>query len=161
VNQTKREKVRKETTLAKRRQLNCHERIILAKPEILNQIRNGRIRIEPYDENAIGPAPVDINDGYLLPKDSNRFFIGTASRQGYATDAYLGERIVSLSSEKGRLFFVLAYNQVDSSLPEVKHQRATLNMNYLLRRNLKWVNEYTHDLDGDKHKFLTGLVVGS
>ena len=34
--------------------------MILAKPEILAQIANGRIRIEPYDKNAIGPASIDL-----------------------------------------------------------------------------------------------------
>jgi dCTP deaminase len=34
--------------------------MILAKPEILSQIRNGRIKIEPYDETAIGPASLDL-----------------------------------------------------------------------------------------------------
>lgn len=34
--------------------------MILAKPEILRQIRNGRIRIEPYDKTAVGPASIDL-----------------------------------------------------------------------------------------------------
>ena len=34
--------------------------MILAKPEILRQIRKGRIRIEPYDEGAVGPASIDL-----------------------------------------------------------------------------------------------------
>jgi len=34
--------------------------MVLAKPEILKQVRNGRIRIEPYDEQAIGPASIDL-----------------------------------------------------------------------------------------------------
>lgn len=34
--------------------------MILAKPEILAQIKNGRIRLEPYDESAIGPASIDL-----------------------------------------------------------------------------------------------------
>lgn len=34
--------------------------MILAKPEILNQITAGRIRIEPYDESAVGPASIDL-----------------------------------------------------------------------------------------------------
>jgi dCTP deaminase len=34
--------------------------MVLAKPEILTQIRNGRIRIEPFDEKAIGPASIDL-----------------------------------------------------------------------------------------------------
>lgn len=34
--------------------------MILTKPEILKEIMSGRIRIEPYDENAIGPASIDL-----------------------------------------------------------------------------------------------------
>jgi dCTP deaminase len=34
--------------------------MILAKPEILRQIHDGRIRIEPYDEDAVGPASIDL-----------------------------------------------------------------------------------------------------
>ena len=34
--------------------------MILAKPEILSQIKNGRIKIKLYDENAIGPASIDL-----------------------------------------------------------------------------------------------------
>jgi dCTP deaminase len=34
--------------------------MVLAKPEILRQIRSGRVRIEPYDENAVGPASIDL-----------------------------------------------------------------------------------------------------
>lgn len=34
--------------------------MILAQPEILKQIANGRIRIEPFDETAIGPASIDL-----------------------------------------------------------------------------------------------------
>ena len=34
--------------------------MVLAKPEILTQIKKGRVRIEPYDEQAIGPASIDL-----------------------------------------------------------------------------------------------------
>ena len=34
--------------------------MILAKPEILRQIRGGRIKIDPYDETAVGPASIDL-----------------------------------------------------------------------------------------------------
>ena len=35
-------------------------KMILAKPEILRQIHSGRIKIEPYDEDAVGPASIDL-----------------------------------------------------------------------------------------------------
>ena len=34
--------------------------MILAKPEILREIRDGRIVIDPYDEEAVGPASIDL-----------------------------------------------------------------------------------------------------
>ncbi len=34
--------------------------MILAKPEILKQIESGRVKIDPYDESAIGPASIDL-----------------------------------------------------------------------------------------------------
>jgi dCTP deaminase len=34
--------------------------MILAKPEIVAQIKKGRVKIEPYDEKAIGPASIDL-----------------------------------------------------------------------------------------------------
>ena len=34
--------------------------MILARPEILRQIRAGRIVIDPYDEGAVGPASIDL-----------------------------------------------------------------------------------------------------
>jgi len=34
--------------------------MILARPEILRQIHEGRIKIDPYDEGAVGPASIDL-----------------------------------------------------------------------------------------------------
>ena len=34
----------------------------------------------------------------------------------------------------------------------------TFNVSHLLRRNVRWVVEYTHDLNGDLHRFFTGLT---
>ena len=47
--------------------------MILAKPEILRQIHDGRIRIEPYDEEAVGPASIDLTlDGKLRVFNTDR-----------------------------------------------------------------------------------------
>lgn len=34
--------------------------MILTKPEILNQIKKGKVGVEPFDENAVGPASIDL-----------------------------------------------------------------------------------------------------
>ncbi len=74
------------------------------------------------------------------------------------SDAFLAEAVISPWGEKGRTFFTAAWNRVDSGLEPASQNTLTLNVNYLLRRNLKWVAEYTHDLLRDDHRLLTGIV---
>jgi hypothetical protein len=93
---------------------------------------------------------------YVRRTDSNPLFLATAV--GATTDAFLAEAMVSPWGEKGRTFFTFAWNKVDSSLDPASRNGLTVNVNYLLRRNLKWVAEYTHDLLHDDHRFLTGIV---
>jgi hypothetical protein len=75
------------------------------------------------------------------------------------SEAWLGEVIFSPYGENGRLFFVFLYNRLRSQFNPIDYQRAVFNVSYLIRRNLKWMNEFSYDLDGDKHKFATGFVV--
>jgi hypothetical protein len=106
----------------------------------------------------LGFPKLTLSAGYLRRTDSNPFF--ASKGEECKTDAFLGEAIYAPQGEKGRLFFVLAYNLIRSDLAEVDYNRATFNASYLLRRNLKWMSEYTRDLDGEAHRFLTGFVVG-
>jgi dCTP deaminase len=84
--------------------------MILAKPEILAQIRNGRIRIEPYDESAVGPASIDLTlDNKLRVFDTDQH-IAQADidyrtltslvdiNDGYLLDA--GELVLGITRER-------------------------------------------------------------
>ncbi|MGB8952331.1 MAG: hypothetical protein WCC06_06665 [Candidatus Aminicenantales bacterium] len=95
---------------------------------------------------------------YVRRTDSNPLF--SSDGQKHSTDAYFGELIFSPQGDKGRWFFTFAYNQVKSCFDEANYQRVTVNASYLLRRNMRWMSEYTHDLDGKDHRFLTGIMVG-
>lgn len=75
------------------------------------------------------------------------------------SEAWLGEVIFSPYGENGRLFFVFLYNRLRSQFSQIDYQKATFNVSYLIRRNLKWMNELSFDLDKDEHKFSTGFVV--
>lgn len=75
-----------------------------------------------------------------------------------ASDAFLAEAIFSPWGDKGKTFFTLAWNRVDSALDEADHNALTLNVNRLIRRNLKFTAEYTHDFERDNHRFLAGIV---
>jgi hypothetical protein len=93
---------------------------------------------------------------YVRRTDTNPLFLAADGK--ITSDAFLAEAIISPWGEKGRTFFTVAWNKVDSGLEPASHDALTLNVNYLLRRNLKWVAEYTHDLLRDDHRFLTGIV---
>lgn len=94
---------------------------------------------------------------YLRRRDTNPFF--TFSPLEVKTDAYMGEVMFSPQGENGKLFFTLLYNNIDSSYDPVDYSTISFNMNYLIRRNLKWIVEYTHDFNGDLYnRFVTGFV---
>ncbi len=101
---------------------------------------------------------VDLMFEYVRRWDTNPFFGDT--QESRKTDAFLGEIILSPWGENGRWFFTAAYNRVKSSFREFDYQTFTLNASYLIRRNLKWMNEYTHDMEGKNPRWLTGFIVG-
>jgi hypothetical protein len=101
---------------------------------------------------------VDLMFEYVRRSDTNPYFVSTEEKKN--TDAYLGEIIFSPWGEKGRWFFTAAYNRVKSAWVEFDYETLTVNASYLLRRNVKWMNEYTHDLQGSNHRWLTGFIVG-
>ena len=93
---------------------------------------------------------------YVKRTDSNPLFTSAADEQD--SDAVLAEAIISPWGEQGRTFFTLAWNRVNSTLDSADHQALTLNVNHVIRRNLKWIAEYTHDFEHNDHRWLTGIV---
>jgi hypothetical protein len=76
----------------------------------------------------------------------------------HTSNATLAEAIFSAKGDKSKTFYTLAYNRVDSSLAGANYETLTLNVSHLLRRNVRWLVEYTHDLSGNAHRFFTGLM---
>jgi hypothetical protein len=93
---------------------------------------------------------------YVRRTDSNPLFLAEA--EGHDTDAYLAEAIISPGEDKGRTFVTFAFNRVKSCFEETDAKTLTASVTYLLRRNLKWIAEYTHDLKGKDHHWLTGFI---
>ena len=88
--------------------------MILAKPEILRQIHDGRIRIEPYDEDAVGPASIDLTlDNKLRVFDTDQHI--TRADIDYKTLAKLTDIIDGYLLEPGEL--VLGITKERITLP--------------------------------------------
>ncbi len=84
--------------------------MILAKPEILRQIQDGRIKIEPFDEEAVGPASIDLTlDNKLRVFDTDQpitradIDYKTLAKLVDITDGYLlepGELVLGITKER-------------------------------------------------------------
>lgn len=101
-------------------------------------------------------AHVELMAEYVHRSDSNPLFAPAAQKIG--SDAFLAEAIIRPWTGEGRTFFTLAWNRVQSDFEEARYNTLTVNVNHLLRRNLVWIAEYTRDLLGNNHRFLTGIV---
>ena len=104
---------------------------------------------------------VDLTLEYVRRTDSNPLFVRAEFAPtgiSHASDAYLAEAIIAPRGDKSQTFYTVAYNRVDSSLATADYQTLTFNLSHMLRRNLRLLVEYTHDLNGDFHRFMTGLM---
>ncbi len=94
---------------------------------------------------------------YLRRKDSNPLFL--QSPRSYITKAYLAELLYSPQGEDGRWFITLLYNYIDSEYDPADYHTLSINVNYLIRRNLKWITEITRGIDSrEQNRIVTGLV---
>jgi hypothetical protein len=101
-------------------------------------------------------ANVELLAEYVHRSDSNPLFAPVGQKIG--TDAFLAEAIIRPWTENGRTFFTLAWNRVQSDFEEARYSTLTVNVNHLIQRNLVLIVEYTHDLLGNNHRFLAGIV---
>jgi len=98
---------------------------------------------------------------YVRRTDSNPLFIRAEFAPmsfEHTSDAYLAEATFSAKADKSRTFYTFAYNRIDSSLAGAKYQTLTFNVSHMLRRNVRILAEYTHDLEGKAHRFAAGLM---
>jgi hypothetical protein len=121
-------------------------------------------------------GPLELNLQYLWRHDANPGFDPRGTWEEVTCNAFMGELVLRLWGDPGRLWAVLLYNYVDSdeiiavepggegSLARAGNQESyTLNLSYLLHTNIKAMAEYTFGwmVDGRKledHRVTLGLV---
>ena len=88
--------------------------MILSKPEIIREIRKGRIQIDPYEKKNIGPASIDLtlaNEFFVYPKKRNIFLSENFRAEAY-TIRKKCERMTLLPGD-----FILAQTKEKITLP--------------------------------------------
>jgi hypothetical protein len=117
-----------------------------------------------YDNKVIYIGP-DINitvskfeftGQYLYRTDTNPLFIDDPKE--IKSNGYIAELIYAPQKDKSRTYFTALYNKVDSDNKVDNYETATVNVTYLLARNLRLLAEYTHDFEIKGNRLLVGFV---
>jgi hypothetical protein len=103
---------------------------------------------------SFGTQSFELTAQYLYRKDTNADFL--ASEPEYETKGYVVELIYSPDLEKSQHFFTALYNLVDSD--NYKYETMTLSATYLMARNLRFLAEYTRDLELERNRFVLGII---
>jgi hypothetical protein len=123
------------------------------KEELSDSGRTNTITYFGPDFN-IGTESFDLTGQYLYRKDTNADFL--ASELEYETKGYILELTYAPDLEKSRHYFTALYNLIDSD--NYKYETATLSATYLIARNLRFLAEYTRDLELEKNRFVLGII---
>lgn len=97
---------------------------------------------------------MDVTAQYLYRKDTNADFLVT--KPEYETTGYIVEVNYAPDLEKSRHCFTALYNLIDSD--NFKYETATLSATYQIARNLRFLAEYTRDLELKKNRFVLGII---
>ncbi|HPG40954.1 MAG TPA: hypothetical protein PLP19_17985 [bacterium] len=105
-------------------------------------------------------GPIEITYQYLLRKDSNPEYYINEPQNKVETKGMVAEVIYSPKLDKSRYYLVGLYNKIESDYIGYIYETASVNVSYLLARNLKMLVEYTRDLEYEQNRFVIGLVSG-
>lgn len=100
---------------------------------------------------------VQLNWQYILRTDDNPNFEPDPGDE-IETEGAIAELVLAPQGANGRHFFVGLYNYVDSDLEGMKYSTISGSYSYLLRRNVRWLNEITYDIENEGMRAITGFT---
>jgi hypothetical protein len=105
----------------------------------------------------VGGEKWELNVQYLRREDSNAYFVSPDTTDT-VTDGGFAEIVYMPGGTGTRWAFIGLYNIIDSDASEYDVQRATISVSHLPARNLRFVLEYTYDIDEEKSGGVIGAV---
>lgn len=99
----------------------------------------------------------ELNAQYLVRTDSDPFFTGQGPDEFETTGGFVEIQWFP-RGEDGKWAWSALYNRIESDDPGVEHEFASLTLNRLLARNVRFLVEVGRDLEGDTSKVSFGLV---
>ncbi|MBN2282088.1 MAG: hypothetical protein JXQ65_16010 [Candidatus Marinimicrobia bacterium] len=92
---------------------------------------------------------------YMIRTDSDPLFINS---DDITTNGMVVELVFSPQYDRSRFYYTALYNRIDSDWDAADYHTATLSASYLLRRNIRLIGEFTHDLEQDASRFVLGIT---
>ena len=125
---------------------------------------------------AIGEK-AELNVQYLRRRDDNPFFLASAPDDETTVDAAFAELLLFPSGQMGRTTVTALFNWVDADAPVFtiggvglpddpdggmlrEYQFGALGLQYLYRRNVRFIGEAGWDFSSERARFVTGVVAG-
>jgi hypothetical protein len=105
----------------------------------------------------IGGASWEVNLQYLRREDSNAWFVRPDSTDT-TTDGGFAVLGVIPGGDRSRWAFVAMYNAIESDGDLYDTRRATASASHMAARNLRFLLEYTWDLEVERSEFVLGAM---
>lgn len=100
--------------------------------------------------------PVQLNFQYVERRDKNPFFLTSAEQ--IKTRGAFGELIFRPDGDNSKWYAVGLYNWVESDQDALDVKAGTINLGYLLRRNIRIAGEFTYDFTNKFGQVSIGLI---
>ncbi|MBN1542479.1 hypothetical protein JW992_10065 [candidate division KSB1 bacterium] len=104
---------------------------------------------------------LEVTGQYLLRKDDIKWsHTPQSSVRTIETTGIVLEAIFAPQFDRSRWYLTALYNQVDSDYSWVNYETATLSYTYLMARNLRFIGEFTRDLEHENNRLVVGFTSG-
>ncbi|MFA5834728.1 MAG: hypothetical protein WDA22_14715 [Bacteroidota bacterium] len=100
--------------------------------------------------------PIEINVQYVERRDDNPTF--SVLKKTIETRGTMAELIYSPDGDKSSWYGALIYNWAEITAQSYKYNSITGHYSYMYARNLRFLAEYTYDIQNSGNKFTVGLV---
>lgn len=100
--------------------------------------------------------PLELNLQYLERNDDNALFIN--NKADTKTRGAFGELIYRPEGDASKWYGTVIFNWIESDFSELNLKQLGVHFGYLLRRNIRLVAEYSHNITGEYGKMNLGFV---
>ena len=111
-------------------------------------------------DGSIGLGPLDITGQFLNRIDTNPNFNDGQHPQEEEMNGFIVEATFSPQLDRSTYYYTFLYNKINHDNPIYDYHTATFNITRMIARNLKFMAEYTRDLEYEANRFTFGMVTG-